>query len=285
MKLVIYGDSFVNHNNYLDIQNKQYCWPEKVAKNLGLNYINNAVSGSSAEYSMYKFVKDIENERIDSDDLVIYVQTNGNRLYSSHFIHKEPNMSCSFTGLSKKEIKLGPRYYYFRENYDHLVWHYNSIEPKVNSLHHESFLHSIKNYAVNNPGVKILLLLLESMPEFGEMDHFGFLKNLPKNLYFPNLSLNSISRDEFVDDWNVGKWSRLIGYDPRLNHFSRPNLKTLVNLTTDTFKNGGVKDWTKDKFITKIFSRADTLEEYLDYCNRKLLWCYPNIVEAYKKFR
>lgn len=280
MKLIIYGDSFASRNIRADVQNKQFCWAERVAKNLDLKYINNAVSGSSAEFSMYKFVDDIENNRIDSNDYIIYVQTNHNRLYSNHFIHKQPDMSAAFPWLSKEEIESNSKYYYFRQNYDHFVWYYSNLEQKVDILHHESFLHSIKSYAAHNPGLKILLLLLEPIE-----DHFGFFENLPKNLYFPNLSLNNISEDEFEDNWNVKKWSKLVGVDPRLNHLSRPNLKTLANLATDTFRNGYVGNWDKDKFITKIFSQVDTLEKYVDYCNKKMLWCYLDIVQSYKNIK
>ena len=137
MKLHIYGDSYVNLNANLDVQNKQFCWPEEVAKKLGLKSINNAVAGSPAEFSMYKFVNDIKNETIDDDDIIIYVRTSHNRLYFSHFIHKDPIMSCSFIGLSKEEIYSNPRYTYYKDNYDHLVWYYNNVEEKVNKLHHE----------------------------------------------------------------------------------------------------------------------------------------------------
>jgi len=286
MKLMVYGDSFVSRNETSDIRKKQYCWVEKVAGNLGLECINRGVSGSSSEFSMYKFVDDIENKRIGNKDFIIYVQTNHHRLYSSHFIHKQPNMSCSFIGLSKEKIESDFRYRYYEENYDHLVWYYNNLDQKINLLHHESFLHSIKNYAVSNPGVKILLLLLEPIPMPNNvMDHFGFLENLPKNLYFPNLPLNNVSLDEFTDTWDVIKWSNIVGYDPRVNHFSCPNLKILVDLTTDTFKNGCIENWSKDKFLTKIFSRVDTLEKYVDYCNKKMLWCYSDVVKSYKDIK
>jgi hypothetical protein len=284
MKLHIYGDSFAEGNKKWDIENINYCWPEKVAENLGLKFINNAISGSSAEFSMYRFVNDIENENIDSDDIIIYVQTSFDRLYFNYFIHDNPRMSCYFLGVNKEEINSTPQYSYFRENYDHLVWYYNNIEEKINRLYHESFLHSIKNYAVNNPGVKILLLLLEPMSELAEMDHFGFFENLPKNLYFPNLSLRTISENEFTDTWDVQRWSKIAGYDPRVNHFSCPNLETLVNLTTNTFKEGSIENWSVDKFATKIFSRVDTLEKYLDYCDQKMLWCYSDIIQNYNKF-
>lgn len=286
MKLHIYGDSFVNLNPDLDLHNKQFCWPEEVSKRLGLKSINNAVPGSSVEYSMYKFVNDIENGTIGNDDLIIYVQTTNNRLYFKHFIHKDPIISTSFIGLSKEEIYADPRYTYYQDNYDHLVWYYNNLEEKVNALHHESFLHSIKNYATIHPKVKILLLLLEPMSGLNEIDHFGFLENIPQNLYFPNLSLNSISDGEFTDAWDVRQWSKLVGYDPRVNHLSSPNLKILADLATNTFReNGCIKNWSKDKFLTNIFSRVDTLEKYEYYCNKDMLWCYDVILEKYKSMK
>lgn len=287
MKLHVYGDSFVNENLSVDIHKKQYCWTKKVAKNLGVEYKNNAIAGSSAEYSMYKFVYDIEHKNIGSDDYIIYVHTNDNRLYFDHFIHDDPGISCAFPGLSREEINSNPRYSYFKENYDHIAWYYNSVEDRVSRIHHKTLLHGIKNYAFSNPEIKILLFLLEPMPEPYEMDHFGFLKNIPKNLYFPNISLDTLSRKEFVNswDWNVKKWQRIVGYDPRVNHFSRPNLKILVDLATNTFKNESIEDWSEDKFVKKIFSRTDTLEKYVDYCNQQMLWCFADIVQSYKNLR
>lgn len=283
MKLHIYGDSFAAICSY---DNITFSWANEVARRLDLRFTNHAVAGSSIEYSMIKFCQDISQKKIGPKDFIIFVHTNYARLNLNHFITNNPGLSCGFGGLSKKEIFSNPDFNYFADNYDNLIWYYNNLNLEVDSLHHQGFMHGIKNFAQANPMNRILYLKLDEFPSVSmPYDYFGFLTDLPHNLYYPRIGLASLSDAEFAPGCSFSDWQGLVGQDPRANHLTRPNLEILIDLATDSLRHQHVNDWHKDKFIPNLISNPPSLDNYLSYCERGLLWVHDNIVQRLKNVR
>ena len=67
-KIIVYGDSYgSSENDGCD------AWPDLLRKQTNFKVINNAISGSSTEHAMRAFMSDYHNNKIDSDDIIIFI--------------------------------------------------------------------------------------------------------------------------------------------------------------------------------------------------------------------
>ena len=269
----IYGDSFAS-TRILDI-NTKFGWGEMLGDLLSFPVQNNAISGSSTEYSIKLFINDIENNLIGDDDIIIYVPSSQGRLYFSHQLNNAPNTASLYT---HKGSYFNPKqsHEWYWENKTHIEWWMVNNNRDMQEITFESYIQLLKNFAISKPNCIVIVL-----PAYSIKYTQDIFNNLPPtNFLRANMDLFTVSRAEIddVEGYEFNRWTKFTKEDSRQNHLTRPNLTILVNLLAEAIQTLNMDNITYDKFQTKIIKTITSKEEYLKYVENNILFYNRDII-------
>ena len=267
----VYGDSFAA--NTFD-----FCWPTILGNSLSLPVENNAMLGSCTEYAIKTFIKDVQNNIIGDDDIIIYVPSSTLRLNLSPQLdkNKKPNTSVYSQGLDNPNGK-GPQDEWYQENKKYIDWWVVNYDQEMQEFQFESYIQLLQNFARNRPNCVVIVLPAFPIGLFKDEKHPTdiFNKHSTNNFLRVNICLRNVSVLERIDSPDLKQFVRFTGWDPRCNHLTLPNLYILANLLSEAIQTLNIDNITMDKFQTKNIKCIETKEEYLK--------CVSNNIVPYSK--
>jgi hypothetical protein len=267
-----YGDSYVT--NFVN-GNKVY-WTNLIADGLTFKHRNHGLSGTSTEYSIFKLLTDINDDRHNSGDVVLFSLSSVGRLTFLHQV-KNPATASLYRYIPQNFNfdDRSPQHTWYYENKKHLDWYEKNIDFDVQKFYHESCIHTIRNYAETRPDITVVLFQLD------EYD-IKFPMVIPKNLLIPKLTMASISNLELAISYDQFT-KNTEGFDPRVNHLSPINAKILADLVVESVKLNKIDNITLDKFQSKIYDRPILVRaDYDNYIQRELLVFRPYVASKIK---
>jgi hypothetical protein len=265
-KLVVYGDSFAENKPVNDFT---IGWSILLAAKLKLHYINNAIGGSSIEYSIKKFTHDKLSNDLSADDIIIFIFSNPGR---QHLIYqtKNPSSAARFSAGNKwwtdnhASESLDKSYYYANE--EHIRWFEYNKDNDIYKLNASSYIHMLNSYARNNPSSTLIILNMN--PILHPID-----VPVLDNFLISNTSLLKVSNNEFASGINFTTFTKKTKTDPRCNHLSNPNIVIFAELLHKVILNKDVGIINYDSFLKNILDRNIlSQEDYFYYLKKDLLY-------------
>jgi hypothetical protein len=260
-KLVVYGDSFAENKPVNDFT---IGWSILLAAKLKLPYINNAIGGSSIEYSIKKFTHDKLSNKLSADDIIIFVFSNPGR-HHLNYQTKKPNSAATFSsGTRCWKDPLDEKYYHANEY--HIRWYEANKDEDIFKINASAYIHMLNNYARNNPSSIFVILNMNTL--YHPID-----VPILDNFLISNISLLKISNNEFVPGIDIRSFKRKTITDPRLSHLTIPNMYILADLLYKVILNKDTSIITYDSFLKNILDKNILSQE--DYCyliDRNLLY-------------
>jgi hypothetical protein len=257
--LRIYGDSFA--------AGELGSWTTILSELLGIPIVNNAISGSSTEYSVFTFVNDVNEGIIDDKDIIVFVPSSTGRLYFSHQLYSSPSSASTYNNTN----------YWYRKNKNHVDWWIVNNNTKMQSITFESYIQLLKNFALSKP--LSIMVVLQAFNNGYSRDIFNNVP--PHNFLRPEIYSGDVSKFETDQHtfsyFKYDDWVEFIKHDPRSNHLTIPNLNILANLLYTAIKNLNADNITYDKFKTNIINKITSKDQYLQYVNDGILTYRPDI--------
>lgn len=256
-KIYVYGDSYVVSDDY------QVGWTKFLSDKLDRELVNKGVSGSSTEYAIEEFIIDAEAKIFSKNDIIIFCTSTPGRL-NLLYQRENPSTGSRFlhNGPDSPEEKT-----WFHKNQNYMKWYVAHRNYREASINHEAYIHLLKNFAENNPMIKVLLL--------ANSDHMVHipLKHTSSNFIRPDIYLNTISSREIKNRLSYDEWTSagLKFIDPRINHLSIKNQMILIDLIIEALKTGNVSQFSYDKFLSDIFDPISSRDQYIDYISQGLV--------------
>ena len=269
--LFVYGDSFASPSAIT-----KETWVNILADSLNYQVVNNAVLGSSTEYSFFKFVKDAQNDIFKEEDIIIFVISSPGRLYFNYQLFDDPSTGSRFLGPIRK-TDLSNLWY--KQNKDNIKWYVRNTNQELNQINHESYIEVLKSFARKNP--KLTFFVMHN-PE--PLNLFK-LDQCPPNFFMPDICLVEISNREIIDQTNrdFSSWTRYTDIDCRLNHLTNPNHKILANSIKNTITKKTIDFWNYDLFHQGIIKQITDLAEYKHFVDKQILFQFPRIEKKLSK--
>jgi hypothetical protein len=267
-KIVFFGDSYANYE-WVPYDISHLTWHEIISSNLELPIINYGTSGTGLNYSMSKFLEYINSENYDSNDIIIWITSHEQRLYTRSMT--SPHLG-TFHNFSKDKIKkLGKDdRAWIEENSEHAVWAMeNYYDPSINYsiLKVVSFL---KQWCIANKNNTVVLLKGQCfLPGGGDINDLLRYMTEGKN-FFPILehkhSLDMISYNEFSTEelykyMLSNKKGVSPGIDRRVNHLSYVNRCILARQLTEIIANRSLAYWNRDEYKSSIYSSTEQIDK------------------------
>ena len=220
MRLIIFGDSYAQPYTHVD-----WVWTNQL-KQFDI-VINNAIAGSSIEYSINKFYDYFENDYRDTDK-IIFTLTDSCR---APIVHKEYNPEWASyinvldvqktTGRDDKGTQSGiEQHHKDYENYYKAVLTYT--DPQINYYKYFSVLTMLNNLKND----VIVLPCFES---------FESKLNLHDNILLTKLPLIEICNAEIIGRHRDETWI-YPNLDFRLNHMLPDNHRIFAETITECFE-------------------------------------------------
>lgn len=248
-KLRVYGDSFAAKT-----MSEHFCWADYVGKNLELEVINNAITGSSTEYSVKMLINDINSI---TNDIIIFVTSTPGRLHFRHQNYSRPETAVQYLHGAPDN---GLNHSWYHDNKDHIEWWMGNVDHQLLGINHEAYIHLIRGIAKSNPDAIFLVI-----PNSDHRIHIDGGTN-PPNFLTTNVCLNEISQFELDRATpTYREWVQYSIYDYRINHLSNPNIKILSTLVTESIQNMSLDNITYDKFKTNFLHPIRSIKQYHDY--------------------
>ena len=255
--LRVYGDSYAEAWNGCG-------WAADLAERLGIPVVNKGISGSSTEFSMLNFTQDITNNIIGDDDVVCFVISTPGRLELKYINNNRPRCAVTYYHTPPKT----PEHTWYWDNKDHIEWFMLNRDERLLSINHESYMHTIKDYAYSKPNARFVLL----RNLYYHMDIPGGPG--PSNFLMPDIFLGEIQKNEVID-WKGWDDFSEIYHDPRINHLCNPNLKVLVDLLEYSIQNLTVDNFDYKYFHKHIISKITNDIQYSEYVNLGYIQPWP----------
>ena len=224
-KLVIFGDSF----GCADIVFKEYCivtWPALLSTDLGVELLNYSIAGTGAEYALCKFYEYLTSNNYDESDSVIFILSSVNRVTVQQSI--ESPRFAEAIGLSFFSRPRDPKArLWYEDNKEHLQWLLKTTPHEVPYIREHAYLLLVKSlldmYFVNRSIVLPAFDLLKYQKSIPlAVPGRTAASNMPKVVEYP-ISLNTISRMEFVDGATATAYFKQYFCDFRLGHLTDKN--------------------------------------------------------------
>lgn len=255
-KVLVYGDSFAD--DACTIGNS---WTSLLSKKLNVPQVNRAVSGGSSQYAMKSFLNDYHSNFIDYKDIVIFVLSTPGRMHFE-FQNSRPDTASKYLHGSTDE--------WYKNNKKFIEWWMLNIDVSIENINHDCYIHALKTFAELRPETKVILLAnLDHDPSGKNKLPLG---NIPSNFFKPNILLNEISENEIVGKLKYNEWTRVTGYDPRINHLSNPNLDILSDKIFEIINTNSIDNVKYEHFKSNIFELITTKHQYLKYIHQRLLY-------------
>lgn len=259
MTLRIYGDSFAAHRPSFP------GWVEFLNDRLGTDQVNWAVSGSSTEFSMKKFLEDVTHNILQPNDIVIFVTSTPGRLHLSFQNNIRPETASGY--LHGLHTNMGQDDSWYFQNKHHIEWLLVNQDLRLLAINHEAYVHLIKSVAHANPDITFMLL--------ANTDHDFHIKGAdnPPNFLTSNTYLNVISTCEYINpNHNYRDWAAHTKWDLRQNHLSNPNLKILADILFEAIQEKNLDNFTYDQFKTRFLDPVYTKSQYDNYVQNDYLY-------------
>jgi len=260
--LRVYGDSYAVSAETTTEAGAELYWPTQLGKRFNIPVVNKAIVASSTEYSMIKFTEDVANNIIGNDDIVCFVTSNPGRLNLRYISEKRPYWAGKSEPWKTLPKNLNNAWYW--DNKDHIEWYRDNQDYQLLKINHESYIHTIKDYAWSKPNVTFVLL----RNSYHNLSIPG--GQPPRNFLMPDIVLSKIMEDEII---NWKNWEDFLeyNYDNRPNHLCIPNLNVLVDLLVYSIQNLTVDNFDYKYFHKQIISKITNNEQYLEYVTLGLL--------------
>jgi hypothetical protein len=252
MTLYVYGDSFASN------QDRFPGWAELLKTQLGVELVNRAISGSSTEFSIKKFLRDLAANVWGRNDIVIFVTSTPGRLHLNFQNNIRPDSAAGYMHDVHKVAGRDDSWYF--QNKSHIEWLLVNQDSKLLAINHEAYVHLIKSIAWSRPDITFIVLA-NSDHEF----HTIGVEN-PPNFLTSTTYLNVISTREYINpDHNYRNWVAHTRWDLRLNHLSNTNLKILCQLLLDAIQKKDLSNFTYEQFNSRFLDPVYTKSQYDRY--------------------
>lgn len=262
--LHVYGDSFSVDESQLNSPS----WSRQVSGLLNLLLHNRAISGSSTEYAFSWLVQDLKDNRIKPSDVVIFQFSTSVRLHFEHQLWHRPETASQYlTPVDETD----PKHQWYVDNKAHIQWYLRNINFNIFELNQESYLHSIRAIAENNPS-NLFLIMFNSEP-YSNLPKF----TPPENMLITDISLNRLSFLEQLKDYTYQEWAEYTGRDYRINHLTNPNLHILANLIANSITFKSLVGWSLDLFHKGLIDKVSNKAQYMEYVHANLIPYYESI--------
>jgi hypothetical protein len=260
--LRVYGDSYAASD-----KNCLFSWANQLGKRFNIPIVNKAIVASSTEYSMINFTEDVTNNIIGDNDIVCFVTSTPGRLTLRYISEERPNWAGKSAPWKTLPKNLSNAWYW--DNKDHIEWYRDNQDYKLLKINHESYIHTIKDYAWSKPNATFVLLQ--------NLDHNIPISipggPVPKNFLMPDIFLGQLNRNEVID-WKSWEDFLEYNYDNRPNHLCIPNLNVLVDLLVYSIQNLTVDNFDYKYFHKQIISKITNAKQHSEYVKLGLL---PNL--------
>lgn len=246
--LFVFGDSFA--------QDWPGSWTILLSKMRNMKLNNYGLGGSCLEYSLIKLLEVSKQQKFNSGDIVIFVLTNPSRLDLEEFVTS--NATSSYMIHHKRSIeKLNDK--------DFLVKYHDKRSKDMIENKHILYLSFLKVLASQNPEVQFL-----AIPAFPQVQTASIIENTSNFLFVNKLCLMDISNYE----WNYWKVKEhaimdILGFDPRTNHLTNPNLRELANAINEVINSWNINHLYIKRFKKNIINKdvstvEDVYKHYVD---------------------
>ena len=258
MNIWVYGDSFAEAN--------VKCWSSQLAEKLKMPIVNQAIGGSSTEYSFRLFTDNVKNRDFQKGDIIIFVTSIPGRLFFKHHTTDAPREAGMY-------FHPDCQYDWFSKNKKYVYWYLENIDRSILRLNHEAYVSTIKDAAYQFPDCLFIVL-----PNSNIEDNFNLTVN-PPNFLRSYTSLMEISSREIIGYTSIQFYDA--HPEPRSCHLCLPNLKILADLMAKSIKHRDISYVSYDKFQTDLITVIKTKKEYINYVRRDILswkdWFYERL--------
>ena len=264
--LRIYGDSFAA-GEIAGKPGRVTGWAKMLTDLLEIPVANKAISGSSTEYSINTFVRDVKDGIVGDNDIVIFVPSSTGRLYFSYQLHTDPSTASKY--LHTSEVSKSQEWYW--KNKDHIEWWMVNSDTHTHKITFESYIQLLKNFAVSKP--QSTVVVIPAYDNGYDKDIFNAVP--PVNFLRANIFLKTVSSTEVIgsntDHLDHAWWREFTKFDSRANHLTNINLAILANLLLESIQTLSIDNITYDKFKTNVIEKITSKEQYLKYVANGLI--------------
>jgi hypothetical protein len=202
-----------------------------------------------------------------SGDLIIFQTSTAGRLHFQHQIERPETGSKYLHSPSKFFDNKDHSWYY--ENKKFIEWYWVNYSNVISELNCISYNFFIKNFAENNPNLKVVLIQ-------SEVHHYSFpYATIPANFYSPNFRLCPVSFSEMTQPTSYNDFVKYSTWDVRVNHLTIPNLKKMANLVCDFYTENKKIENFENYFLDKCIDVPKNMDDYKKYVDLGLLYNYP----------
>jgi hypothetical protein len=232
-KIVAFGDSYVNYD-WIDI--KEHNWVDYLGKILNLPVLNYGISGSGLGYAMDSFVKYTNSNEYFSEDIIIFVTSSDQRLYTSNMY----NARLGSKIIQRPEWKLEREdEVWLKENGESALWAImNLYDPKINYelIKTLSFLQTWAQHRLSNTLI-VIRAFGKDVSNGHDIEKLTELIKFSEN-FFPlidsDTTLGQISTVEYskfhLRTLHQQYWK---GIDYRINHLSQYHRMELAKMISN----------------------------------------------------
>lgn len=274
MKLIVYGDSFAGPANRFD-DPLAFSWTNLLAKKLNIELVNNAVAGSSVEYSVNKFIKDCLSCDIKKHDIIVFIISHPGRLHLD-YQNNHPKTATQYQEYYHKTRGIILDSWYLL-NKDYIKWYEKHKDLELLGINSCAYTHMFQSYAKNNSSN--IFTLINSFPN----KEYIPIVDKSKNFIYPDINLYDACEAEFYN-FKYQDWVKYVKSDPRANHFSNINLEKLADSIYKAIINKDSSHISYDSFKKDLFNAPlNNLKIYQNYVEKKLLFKSNKYEEVLKK--
>ena len=250
--LYVYGDSFADSLDMYTRQFQSQTWCTQVGAKLNCNQIKNTgYCGSSIGYALHCFVKDIEADRIQDEDLVIFILSSPDRLEFEYQLDNEQHTAQTYRAYLANPANKIIQSPWLKENLEGLKWYVNNRSLRMAEIHANNAVHMLKSYAEEHPKIKMFVMSI-----YPNIAKYIKLTSMPSNFFFQQgISLHEISDAEY-------RGEQVHEMDIRLNHLTIPNLNRLSDLVVQAFTTGKFTQWNAQDFYQRLITAPTSRKDY-----------------------
>jgi hypothetical protein len=249
-KMYVFGDSYVAQWN-----DTGPGWAKLLANKLNIECVNYGVSGSSMEYAMRQFQKCVADEKITDSIIIVLLSTIGRLDFEIQNERPETASPWSHTDDNFVDINDHRNVWYI-ENKNYIKWYLSNFNYDGLVLNKECYIHAINNFAQFEPSNRVIVLINGTRSESSIIPI-----NKAENLLIPNIDINKISMNEFVDGLTYESFCKYIKWDVRMNHMMIPNLTTMADSIYNIIKTGDTSHLSYDNFKRGVLKQIVNKQE------------------------
>lgn len=254
-KIVAFGDSFINYD-WVDVGHN---WVDYLGKHLNIPVVNYGIAASGLGYAMDSFVKYYQSSEYSSDDIIIFVATSEQRLYTSNMY----NPRLGAIGIHDNDMHNNTRSEiekdWIKENKKFALWAIMNIYAPAINYELIKTLSFFKIWAESH--LTNSVIILRAFSQLLGNEHAEKLINMisPSKNFFPiinpNTSLGKIAMEEYSSNKLYAQHHEFLnGVDHRINHLSVQNRQNLALMVSKLILTHDINcvdfSWVQKNIIT-----------------------------------